>query len=1001
MARATIGPRAAPRSRVWRAFRGGNSTPVSNALSAANDASPPEQDPVPIRDGESERQTGTGLRASTSWGNERRGATPNRPTNPNGKQKEFCSRPPAPASPLESIILAPPPAVLEATLTIAPPDYAIGRIEETETNLGSGFGPPSTANPPSLPGSRVRLSLHLNKPLPIPQTDRDEWLSRTLSWENQPLPQFSASGEKQDYWELNWTLADSRLLKLHLTDEHGLTNHEPIIFRLDAVADALPTVTITDPPTDEDVLATAIIPLRAEARDDVALSMLGFEARVKKSEAPLPSADSPEVIASPDWRQTEIIDRKESTLTRPLPLPDLKVKEGDTILVTAIAQDGYLLEGQTHPLASSPVRVLRVIGDLELSSRLRRELGTIRQNAIRIESQQQELQDDIQKDGIQPGVSRAQARITERIAAQREGLQEIQSRAERNQLDDDGLDTLLAQSTDILDHAGQAANRAGEGIEKIEDDPQTPSPKKTEETRQEIADRQQDVRDELTDLIKLLDRDEDTWVVTRQLESLLDEQIALEEESESLGQRTLGRSRNELGEDDRTALDRIAEKQRDLRDQSQKLTDEMHTRAEALEEVDASSASGMRQAAETAERRDLERDMENAADRVEQNRMQNARQAQASARQTMQRMLQDMQENQQARAEELLRKLASLQESIERLVRVQENELISLATLINAANDEDQPEAMTSGGIAGGRGMVRLHQNTLGVSLEARQAGQETRRIARALDRAADAQSDAISALRETPPAPDRAQAGEERSLELLKEALQLAEELEKKTEEEEAGRRREELIEAYRAFAEQQIVIREETLILTEPAELDRRQLVEARRLGTRQDDLRTGLLDLRDTTPEILDAPVFTHIHKLIDRWARESGESLMDGKPTPRITNLQQRIAAGLGRLIEALEESQNPPDEFAQENQGENSSGGSGSPPEVIPPIAELKLLHGLQELVYEQTRSLDGSPNLHEALRRDQLRELGQEQQDIIELGRQMLEKLQQQESKKP
>ena len=64
--------------------------------------------------------------------------------------------------------------------------------------------------------------------------------------------------------------ADRRLL-----DEYGLENTEPIAYRFEAVEDRLPAVTIMEPESDEPVLATAVVPLQAEARDDVAVAGVG------------------------------------------------------------------------------------------------------------------------------------------------------------------------------------------------------------------------------------------------------------------------------------------------------------------------------------------------------------------------------------------------------------------------------------------------------------------------------------------------------------------------------------------------------------------------------------------------------------------------------------------------------------------------------------------------------------------------------------------------------
>ena len=61
--------------------------------------------------------------------------------------------------------------------------------------------------------------------------------------------------------------------------------------------------------------------------------------------------------------------------------------------------------------------------------------------------------------------------------------------------------------------------------------------------------------------------------------------------------------------------------------------------------------------------------------------------------------------------------------------------------------------------------------------------------------------------------------------------------------------------------------------------------------------------------------------------------------------------------------------------------------------LIPPVAQLKLLRGLQEQIYNQTRSMDSRNDLDSAQRRTRLRELGQHQRELMDLGEEMLEAL--------
>lgn len=886
----------------------------------------------------------------------------------------------------ERIELIPPPAVTRASLAVEPPAYAAGRMPGINAELGQGLDQRAVTETASLIGSQATLRLLLNKQLPAPDaaaSDRDLWLRATLGWTHDVLPEFEVDAGDPATWVLRWTIEGTTPLTLALRDQYGLTNADAIVYRIEAVEDRLPAITITQPPSDESVLATALVRVEADARDDVALTRVALEAHVQASGG---SADEA-ILSAAAWSDDRDVSELAARAAGELDLASLPLSVGDTVLLSGVAQDVFELHGVRHEPVRSSLRRLRVIDETEFATQLRRQLGGVRQNAIRIEAMQGELQDDVSDDGVQPGMDRAQAQIGDRIAAQRQAVQEVERLLQQNRLEDAQLSQIVSQTKDLLDFAGRSANKAVEAMEQAQASPDAREGARPDESpqrpKQDVIEAQQEVRDELADLIKLLDRDEDTWVVKRQLENLLQQQARLEEATARLGDQTLGRRPEELTEAQRGEAERIAQEQRDdLRDQARQLVEEMRTRSQALKDVDPESAQAMQSAADTAEQRQLDRDMEDAAGHVEQNQMTSATARQQSAQQTLQQMLESIEEQKRAKAQQLIRQLASLIESIERLIVVQEGELSGLLAAM-----ETQQFANLD------RGMIRLNQNTEAVAAEARMAGQETRRIARLLDRAADAQGSAVAALREQPVNSRHANEAEERSLALLKDAKAAAEELQRQTEQEEAMRRREELIAAYRAFAEQEVALRGQTSALVQAAQLDRRQLVEARRLGAGQEDIRRGLNNLRDTTAEILDAPIFNHAHRSIDGWAASVSENLFAGSVSVDVTDRQQMIAETIGRLIEALESTMPQPEEFVQQSQGgESGQPGQGQTP-LIPPVAQLKLLRGLQQQIYNQTRTIDARADLDAAQRRTRLRELGDHQRELMNLGAQMAEAL--------
>ncbi len=879
----------------------------------------------------------------------------------------------------ERIQLVPPPAVVRAELNVRPPEYASECFPATEIDLGTGLDQRAVAESAGLEGSIAELTFTLNKPLPVPTADDGfaEWLAATFEWSDEPAPQFYALPAFEDtsspcqVWSLSWSLRGTRSLTLNLTDEHGLSNDEPIGYRIEAVPDYPPSVIFIEPATDESVTPQAVITLLGEAKDDVALARLGIETRLQRGDA----AAEESMEYSPELSVNASI----AEIQDDLDLSDHDLRAGDVVLVNIVAEDMYVIDGQRRGPVLSAVRKLRVIDETELAEDVRRRLAAVRQTAIRIEALQGELQEHLGEMGIQPGLRGAQARIGDSLADQRKIVEQLRRQLTRNRLSDQALAQLIDQSGDLVDYAGRASNRAVEAIER-EDGEATGGPHTDQEG--EAASAQQDVRDELTDLIELLDRDEDAWLVKRRLENLLDSQSRLQERTSRLADETIGQTLDDLNPSQLTELDAIAGRQLELRDQSRELIDEMRDRADALEELDPASASGMRAAAETGERRNLDRDMETAARRAEQNQLRNAGTSQQSALETLKRMQGDLEQTKQARAEELLRKLAGLIESIDLLIMAQRTELAALGAARSADDYSGRDTAMT-----------RLSRNTQTVASDARAASNDARAVARALDRAADAQGAAVSSLRARPVGVESAREAEKRSLSLLEDAKRLADDLRNRTRQEQTRERREELIEAYRRLAEKQTALREETTGLLEKDRLTRRELVEARRQGNIQDEIRTGLLEIEDATREIGEAEIFEYVHRLMDRWCSVVSEALWDGVVDINTTDHQLMVAESIVRQIEALEEQVSPPDEFVRESNSGSGAGGSSGPPPLILPVAEIRRIYGLQEQVYDRTRSLDGRADLSDEQKRERLSELGTMQRELMRIGEAVKEKL--------
>jgi hypothetical protein len=107
-------------------------------------------------------------------------------------------------------------------------------------------------------------------------------------------------------------------------------------------------------------------------------------------------------------------------------------------------------------------------------------------------------------------------------------------------------------------------------------------------------------------------------------------------------------------------------------------------------------------------------------------------------------------------------------------------------------------------------------------------------------------------------------------------------------------------------------------------------------------------------------------------------------------------EQDIADQFLALATALEQSQSDREFEEPGDPSDPNGGGSGSggnqPQPLVPPIAQLKLLRGLQESVYRSTRLLDESgAALDEAARSMRLDELGASQKQLTDLAQKLIQ----------
>lgn len=861
------------------------------------------------------------------------------------------------------------PALLELVAEVQPPDYAAGLV--AAQRLGLHEQSERIASLPALKGSRVTLTLQLNKPMP------DAALTPRVLVPGLVSESIEVSLPAPDRVVLGFTVGDDRQTRVVLTDEHGLADTDERVYRFEATRDRPPTVTIVEPTADASVLATAVLPVAARADDDVGVRRLRLDVEHPARDESLSEATlKTTLLAERDARQRRL------TADAVLDLATLDVRVGDVVVVQAHGTDVFDLHGMRHDPVDATPRRLRIIDPATLIAQVRGDLAGVRQQAVRLERQQDELARRAE-DAPAPRAAE-QTRLSRGIDTQARQLQNITERLELNRLDEPALDELVRQAAQLVDEAQRTSEQAQQNLRdaaqsaaEAENNPTATAEAQASEAQAETQ--QEAVRQTLDELARLLDQGQDALGLKLELARLRTEQEALSQDTREMLPRTVGQSAEDLSPEVREALRELAERQAALGEQAQAAVERLQSTAESLaqqgeSDQDRAAAQALAEAAAVAQRQGLNQQMQQSEQGLQENQLSQAGNAQLQSLDTLDQMMEQLGDQDKLRQELLKRRLLQLAEKLERLI---EGQTVALGALEDAA-DAGLP------GLA--EAQSRLWVRTIAVQTEA-EADEATAAVAPIVGQAVDAQAGALAALRGTNRAD--ATAGERVALERLEEALEKVRELQAEAEEDQTRQQRQELRKQYLALAERQGVLRGEVEALLDESPLSRRARAKLRGLGARQGEIKDEAAALGET---VSDTVVFRRTHELIDAAAGAARGSMNRGDDDGRALPTQRKVVVLLEAMAAALDEG-GKPSEFAQES-GSGEGGGGGGEPPLVPPAAELKLLRGMQQAVYDETRSLhDAARGRPDAAQSERLDGLAREQRELSETGRRLIESM--------
>ncbi len=860
------------------------------------------------------------------------------------------------------LVLARPPQLQETIVDLSPPQYASALAQRGSIRAGQIESDKSDLLVrPVLAGTRVALVWKFSKPVAWDE-QQPQWVQRVAS--SAGLVAFDQPDERSIRLEL--IANESIVIEPAVRDRAGIPVRTPIIASLEVLEDLSPSARIIEPTRDEQVTAQARVEIGAELSDDFGLTRATIRAR-RASPPEGSSGAPPEPIGEPiEIAETTIDIEPSATLTHTLDLSTLVLEPGDELRVWATAWD--LRANESDPAmgsGESSVRVLRIVEQRELIEQVRRALDPMRGNLRQLDERQAELQRMLRDRS--PRTADEQRSLSERLRANQRAIEQLSQTVRRNNLDDEALRATLNDASGVLEQATQQSERAQEQISRGSNEPASQS--------------QRRVRDQIGELLAMLDQGQDAWLALRNVQQLRSDLETLREDTQELSQRTAGQTLDELSADDRSALQQILDRQLQNAEDARQAINTLDQRAQELQENDPTQAQALRRAAQQARAAQLEQKLREAGAQIQQNQTGNATQSQDEVLEELEELLEELENTIQNRDNALRRELASIIDSIKGLIDAQERELIRLdrAKLSNDFTDLDAR-------------IIALVGNTLSVRDEALGAFPETRIIADHIGRAGAAQNTAISALRANPPEADRSEQAQRGALQHLFNALEEAQRLDEQAAQRQAQRAREELKAKYEQALDTQSRIHDETLALGQDP-LARRERSQARAIGQQQIELTDELTQMPQETEGLSEAPVFTLAHAQLDRLMAQSSQGLGERQITTRTTQSQRQSMMILSSLIEVLgEQQQDQAEDFDDGgSQGGGQGGGQGSGDEpLIPPVAELRLLRSMQQLVADQTRSMS---EMGSAPDQAEVRAVGELQKQLFEQGADLIERI--------
>ena len=510
--------------------------------------------------------------------------------------------------------------------------------------------------------------------------------------------------------------------------------------------------------------------------------------------------------------------------------------------------------------------------------------------------------------------------------------------------------------------------------------------------------RQQQVLEKLHELQDLLSEWRDQRDVSRELNSLIAEQEALQKDSTELGQQTLSKSATDLNAQEKADLAKMASRQLKLAERVDQFRKQLQQAADSLQERDPDAAERFNEARDELNSDGTSGKLREAAQGIADNQVGTASQLQQQALADLQNLDKQLKREPTDDIEMLVKQIDQAKEEFETLRKEQSDLQDEASQLAGQPESPRKTEAVEQ---------LQKRQQELGEKLAQAERRLERLRL-RSPTEAAERAQERLDRIQEKLQDQDQLEEAAEEMQQVVDDLEQVQRDLalEQQIAQERLAAEELERIEDQLKglLAQQQSVITE-----TERLETERQQRGSLTRgqLRTLRDiaDVERGLQASAEELEKSLKvAEVFSLVLRRTARSLKLAADRLAEKETDAAVVTFEKDVVKKIESLLLALKPPEPPETPQAQQQpaqgpeQTENPDKPQQAPPpgEALPQIAQLKMLKALQEEFLDRTRLLDGLRDKDGKLPETvalELEELAKEQAELADLTRDMVVKI--------